>query len=88
MGNLADPALACVARVWDRLGTGTCAQEYISNLADMALAPYVASMWDTGGSSQIQWGLPGSCRVFITHSTAFTTISHGTGLLMDTYGPI
>jgi len=54
MCNLANLALACVATVWDTGGgrpeTGTHAQEYLSNLADMASAPYVARVWDTGGS--------------------------------------
>ncbi len=55
----------------------------MSNLADMASAPYLASMWDTGGS-QVLSGLPGSCRVLITHSMALTTISHGTGAVAGT----
>jgi len=70
--------LCGVLGVVDQKLAGTHAQEYISNLADMASAPYLASMWDTGGS-QLLSGLPGSCRVFITHSMALTTISHGTG---------
>ena len=65
------------------LGTGTCAQEYISNLADMASAPYLARVWGTGGS-RVLLVLLGLCRVLITHSTAFTAISRGTGAIAGT----
>jgi len=65
------------------LDPGSRIQEYISNLADMAWMPYLASMWGTGGS-RVPLRLTGLCRVLITHSTAHTTISHGTGAVTGT----